>query len=94
MARERSGFIVTQVWGISIGTVILIITTPSAYSIEHLPKALSDALYSFVVESALFVNRTLGYGMGHGGPYREDPGNPSKNDVKWVNDYHPYCDSL
>jgi hypothetical protein len=39
-----------------------------AYYIENLPKALSDALSSFVVESAMFVNRTLGYGMTSNGP--------------------------
>ena len=57
-----------------------------AYYIENLPKALSDALHSFVVESALFVNRTLGYGMGQDGPYREDPRSPDEQDVKWINE--------
>lgn len=57
------------------------------YYIEKLPKALSDALFAFVVESATFVNRTLGYAMGENGPCRVVPHSPTKEDVKWVNDF-------
>jgi hypothetical protein len=57
-----------------------------AYFIENLPKALDAALHSFVVESAMVVNRTLGYSMGQDGAYRDDPRNPDEQDIKWIND--------
>lgn len=57
-----------------------------AYYIDNLPKALIDALRSFVVESATVVNRTLGYGMTQNGPCRVDPRSPDEQDIKWIND--------
>jgi hypothetical protein len=62
-----------------------------AYYIEKLPKALSDALFAFVVEAGTYVNRTLGYAMGENGPCRVDPCSPTKQDIKWVNDFHREC---
>jgi hypothetical protein len=62
-----------------------------AYYIEKLPKALSDALFAFVFEAGTYVNRTLGHAMGENGPYRVDPRSPTKEDAKWVNDFHREC---
>lgn len=62
-----------------------------AYYIEKLPKALSDALFAFIFEAGTYVNRTQGHAMGENGPCRVDPRSPTKEDVKWVNDFHREC---
>lgn len=62
-----------------------------AYYIEKLPKALSDAVFAFIAEAGTYVNRTLGYAMGQNGPGRVDPCSPTKEDIKWVNDFHREC---
>lgn len=54
-----------------------------AYHIATLPRALSDALFGFVIEAGTATNRAFGH-LG-------EPNSPTKRDVTWLNEFQRDC---